>query len=86
MNRSVLSLCVSAALLLSSCGDKHEKMQASDVPPAVITSFSNAYPGAADTKWEKENEDGKTIYEAHFSYDGKKKKACYDDVGNPTED
>jgi hypothetical protein len=77
-----------AALLFTSCadGDKAEDIAPGDVPPAVVTSLSNKYPGAAEVKWEKDNHDGKIVYEADFLYEGKKMDAEFDEAGTLLEE
>jgi hypothetical protein len=81
MFKSFMLLSSAACFLLLSCGDSKEKVAPGDVPPAIVSSFSNAYPGAGEVQWEKEEEDGKIIYEAKFLYDGKKMDAEFDEAG-----
>jgi hypothetical protein len=81
MFRSTKLLLSAACFFLLSCGDSKEKVAPGDVPPAIVSSFSNAYPGAGEVQWEKEEEDGKIIYEAQFLYDGKKMDAEFDETG-----
>lgn len=76
-----------SATLLASCGgEKHEEIAPGDVPPAVVTGFSAQYPGAADVKWEREEENGKILYEADFTFEGKKMDAHFDEAGTVVED
>ena len=63
MCKLVPLLLSAACLSLLSCGDSKEKIAPGDVPPPIVSSFSNAYPGAGDVQWEKEEDDGKIIYE-----------------------
>ncbi|WP_276135114.1 hypothetical protein [Polluticoccus soli] len=89
MNKNFLGLCaLTVSLALASCGgnEKEEKIDAANVPPAVMTAFSNKYPGAADAKWEKENENGKIEYEVEFKHDGKTKHAEYEESGGVVEE
>ena len=85
MCKLVPLLLSAACLSLLSCGDSKEKIAPGDVPP-IVSSFSNAYPGAGDVQWEKEEDDGKIIYEARFLYDGKKMDAEFDEAGAMIED
>ena len=83
--------CMAAMAVLlftTSCADsdKAEDIAPGDVPPAVVTSLSNKYPGAAEVKWEKDNHDGKIVYEADFLYDGKKMDAEFDETGTPVDE
>ena len=89
MNKNLLSLCaLTVSLCLASCDDGHkgESIAPGDVPPAVVTAFSAKYPGAADAKWEKENENDKVEYEVEFMHDGKKKHAEYEENGGVVEE
>jgi hypothetical protein len=90
MTKNFLSLCVlTVSLAFASCadkGDKGEEIAPGDVPPAVMTAFSNKYPGAADAKWEKEDHTGEVEYEVEFMHDGKKKHAEYEADGGVVEE
>lgn len=89
MSNNLLRLCALAVLLpFASCGeDEHgEEVAAGDVPAAVMTAFSNKYPGAADAKWEKETHAEEVEYEVEFMHDGKKKHAEYEADGGVVEE
>lgn len=62
--------------LAASCACEIE-IAASDVPRTVLDAFTTKYPGAKDTEWEIEKEDGKLYYEAEFEVDGKEKEAYF---------
>lgn len=76
---------VGAIAFLASCGGSekgHGSIPESDVPAAVKTAFTAKYPGTAVEKWERESEDGKTLYEAEFKMNGKDMEAFWDEAGN----
>jgi hypothetical protein len=78
-----LVLTSACALLLSSCACE---IASSDVPQSVIAAFTSKYPGASDTEWEVEKEEGKLYYEAEFKIDGKKKEAYFRPDGTFTKE
>ncbi len=65
--------------ILSSCSEK--KIAASEVPQPAMAAFNTKYQGATDVEWKTEKEDGKTIYEAEFKFNGKKIEAEFDANG-----
>ena len=91
MRRNILvSLSLGAALALVGCkhNEEHEeKMALGDVPTNVRTAFDTAHPGATVTKVEKEEKNGKDVYEFRYTdSSGKKEKAEYDSMGNMVKD
>jgi len=79
-----------AALLLSSVSyaaysapvkygyykkDDGRHIPASEVPDAVKKSFRSRYPNATNVRWELEREDGRRVYEAEFTLNGRRLKA-----------
>ncbi len=73
------SAIILAFAILSSCSEK--KIAASEVPQSAVAAFNTKYSGATDVEWETEKEDGKTIYEAKFKFNGKKIEAEFDANG-----
>jgi hypothetical protein len=69
-------LAATCAFIISSCACEIE-IASSDVPQAVVSTFTSKYAGASDVEWEVEKEDGKLYYEAEFKLDGKKKEAYF---------
>src|SRR4051794_6186051 len=72
---------VALPLLLSLIGcankaaiakDNAQKITAQDVPPQVMTSVNNRFPGADITSVEKENENGAVIYDFELKQHGRK--------------
>ena len=86
MRRNILvSLSLGAMLAVVGCkhNEEHEeKIALGDVPTSVRTAFDTAHPGATVTKVEKEEKNGKDIYEFKYTdSSGKTEKACYDSMG-----
>jgi len=50
---------------------------ASEVPFAVRSTFRSLYPSATNVRWEREREDGRTVYQATFLLNGVKKRALF---------
>lgn len=76
MNRYLFNTLALAACLitgLSAQEAKEETLEPKDVPPSVVSAAAKAYPNAKIREWAKENEDGKTLYEASM-VDGAKKR------------
>jgi uncharacterized membrane protein YkoI len=76
---AILSLCI-----LSACNEK--KISASEVPQPAVTAFTTKYPGATDVEWKTEKKNDKTVYEAEFKLNSKKKEAEFDANGNFIEE
>ena len=53
------------------------RIPASEVPSAVKATFRNLYPTATKVQWEREREDGRTIYQATFTLNGDRKRALF---------
>jgi uncharacterized membrane protein YkoI len=84
MKKMVVYAAVLALCILSACNEK--KISASEVPQAAATAFTTKYPGATEVEWKTEKKDDKTVYEAEFKLDGKKKEAEFDANGNFIEE
>jgi len=50
---------------------------ASEIPFAVRSTFRSLYPSATNVRWEREREDGRTVYQATFLLNGVKTKAIF---------
>jgi len=50
---------------------------ASQVPLAVRNSFREMFPGATNVQWSIEREDGRRLYEAEFTRNGRRFKAYF---------
>ena len=81
----MIYLTVFAVTVLLSCENEQE-ISASDVPQPVISAFQAKYPNITPAKWIKENEKGKTVYEAKFTNNNKKVEADFDEKGNLIEE
>jgi len=55
--------------------EKSEKINVSDVPAPVVSSYNAKYPGATDVEWKNSKEDGKPSFKAKFKINGVEKKA-----------
>lgn len=57
------------------------RIPASEVPSAVKATFRSLFPGATNVQWEREREDGRTIYQATFTLNGDRKRALFSATG-----
>lgn len=80
MKKVILSALVFLVLAATSCS--HTEISADKVPPAVVQSFQQKYPGAVVSKWVTEKEDGKTIYEAVAKLKGEEIEAEFNADGS----
>jgi uncharacterized membrane protein YkoI len=73
-----------AFILMYSCKEKEKEkeIRPSELPSQVSTTFNTKYPNATDVKWEQEEENGKTVYEADFKFNGKEMEVEIDTAGN----
>jgi hypothetical protein len=76
---------VALLVAVAACASEFD-IASSDVPQAVLDSFSGKYPTAKDVKWEVEKEDGKLYFEAEFEIDGKEKEAHFRSDGTFTKE
>jgi hypothetical protein len=72
--KTKLTLFSFSLVLLASCRSEFD-IPVEDVPQAVMTSFQQKYPSVQPTGWEVEKTDGRLVYEAKFTADGKKKES-----------
>jgi len=79
MKRTAIYL--SLILFLSACAAEF-KIPETDVPPGVKDAFNTKYPNAIDPKWEAEKHKGHLTFEVEFTFDGKKKEACFKPDGS----
>jgi hypothetical protein len=79
MNRRIGWLSViSVALLIAAGGGvrgDEEKIPLEKLPKAVVEALKERFPDAVLKSAEKENEDGKVIYDVALTHDGKKYEA-----------
>ena len=68
------------AVFTQSCSEK--KLSTSEVPTSVISTFNAKYPNASDIEWEKDQENGKTLYEVECKFNGKEVKAKFNTDGS----
>ena len=85
MKKIIAYLIVFAITGFVSCENEQE-VSASEVPQPVMTSFQSKYPNITADKWVKENEKGKTVYEAKFKNNNKEVEAEFDENGNFIEE
>ena len=76
-----ITILTVAILILYSCGEKEKKVSAAELPSKVSATFSAKYLDASDVKWEEEIENGKTVYEADFKFNGKGMEVEIDTAG-----
>jgi hypothetical protein len=55
------------ATAITVMAKKGVDIPASEVPPAVMTTFNNTFPNATNVRWEKEREDSGLQYQADFN-------------------
>ncbi len=85
MKKIIIYLAVLAITALLSCENEQE-ISASEVPQPVMSAFQAKYPNITPEKWVKENEKGKTVYEAKFKNNNKEVEAEFDQNGNFIEE
>ena len=85
MKKAIIYLTVFAITVLLSCENEQE-ISASEVPQPVMNAFQAKYPSITPAKWIKENEKGKTVYEAKFKNNNKDIEADFDEKGNFIEE
>ena len=67
---SVPTLLLFATLLTGCASEENEvEITAAELPPAVTQAVMTAYPGAILGEVEREEMDGKTIYEVELTHD-----------------
>ena len=86
MKKIIICLTVIAMTVLVSCGENEQEISASQVPQPVMNAFQAKYPNITPEKWVKENEKGKTVYEARFKNNNKEVEAEFDQNGNFIEE
>jgi uncharacterized membrane protein YkoI len=84
--KKILVFCAICAFIIFSSCEQHTKIAASEVPQSVMTAFNAKYQGATDVEWMTEKKDNKTVYEAEFKLNDKKKEAEFDANGNFIEE
>ena len=85
MKTLTICLFIYASILFLSC-ENEEEISASEVPQPVMNAFQSKYPNITPGKWVKENEKGKTVYEAKFKNNDKEVEAEFDESGNFLEE
>ncbi len=85
MKKTIIYLTVFAITVLAACENEQE-IAASEVPQPVMSAFQSKYPNITADKWVKENEKGKTVYEAKFKNNNKEVEAEFDQNGNFIEE
>jgi hypothetical protein len=73
--KNLLPVALILALSSSACA---QKLNETDVPQPVKTSFAKQFPKAESAKWELED---KTDYEVNFKHAGQKMSAKYSAAG-----
>ncbi len=82
MKTIITILC--SLFLLVGCS-KQIKVNSSDVPSVVISSFNQKYPDAQDVNWSAEDDDG-FYFEAEFKAGTLKKSAQFKSDGTFVEE
>lgn len=62
-----------------------KKISEGQVPKPVLEAFHNAYPHAADLKYEADSKSGKTVYEIEFKHQGIEREVTYSANGTLLE-
>jgi len=75
-------LILSFALLSCANGEQEKTVSMQEVPPAILKTFNDAYPGAAIKEYSEESEDGKTYYEISCTFEGRQIDAVYNPDGS----
>jgi hypothetical protein len=57
--------------------DDSRNIPASQVPIAVRNSFREMFPNASNVEWSVEREDGRRLFEAEFTRNGRRFKAYF---------
>ncbi len=81
--KTIITLLCSLFLLVGC--SKQIKVNSSDVPSVVITSFNQKYPDAQDVKWSAEDDDG-FYFEAEFKAGTIEKSAQFKSDGTFVEE
>ena len=83
MNRTAQAcLLITMGFALYGCATQPDRvLQHSEVPAAVLQSFSSAYPAAKVLKYEEEFEKGQKIYEIDFLLGKQEYEAEYNAQG-----
>jgi uncharacterized membrane protein YkoI len=63
------------ALAAPAFAGKEQAKDLDKIPKAVMDALKAKFPGAKITKWTKETEDGKLVYDIEFTQNGKKAEA-----------
>jgi len=69
---SVLAVLVAFTALAWADDKKPEKLTPDKLPKKVIDAVKNRFPNAEITSAEKENEDGKVVFDIELKHDGRK--------------
>ena len=80
-----------ALVLLVGCGShsqeqgKAEKLTSENIPPKIMAAINGRFPGAQVTSAERENEDGKIVYDIELKHSGRKYEMDIHDDGTIIE-
>ena len=82
---------VVASILVAGCQQQEReenevKVTMDQVPPAARDALNREAAGGTITKVEREEENGRTVYEAHVKSNGKTREIAVDANGNPVAD
>lgn len=69
------------ATAITLIAKKGVKIPASEVPPAVMTTFNNTFPNATNVQWERERQDSGVQYQADFTQNGVRWRARFSKSG-----
>jgi uncharacterized membrane protein YkoI len=90
-NRSWFGVAVAATFLcLGACtttqaADEARKLQKGEIPGKIMAAINDRFPGADVTSAEKENEDGKIVYDIELKHEGRKYEMDIHDDGTIVE-
>jgi len=69
------------AATVTAVAKKGVHIPASEVPPAVMATFTSTFPTATNVQWEKQREDTGLQYQADFTQNGVRWRARFSKSG-----
>jgi len=86
-----LTIAIATLVLFAGCGShaqeqgKAEKLTPDNIPPKIMAAINNRFPGGQVTSAERENEDGKIVYDIELKHGGRKYEMDIHDDGTIIE-
>jgi hypothetical protein len=79
--RGLFAFVVAACFVTAVVADDDKKVDLSKLPEKVVAAFKAKYPDAKVSKAGSEKEDGKTVYEIAFKFEGHKYEVTFEEDG-----